>query len=96
VTNLGRVLNRHRLPRREGRIALGDVVLESIEILAPLRPFTSAAFAIHFYARRLAITLHYDSRVLSKHQADDLMAKYAYFLRLSMAQAMVSSSSGIM
>jgi NRPS condensation-like uncharacterized protein len=95
VTNLGRVLNRHRLPRREGRIVLGDVELEEIEILAPLRPFTSAAFAIHFYARRLAITLHYDSRILSKHQADDLMAMFTHFLRLSMEQTIVSSSSDI-
>jgi hypothetical protein len=95
VTNLGRVLNRHRLPRREGRIVLGEGVLENIEILAPLRPFTSVAFAIHYYARRLAITLHYDSRVLSKGQAEDLLALHKHFLRLSMEKAMVSGSMGL-
>lgn len=92
VTNLGRILNRHRLPRREGRIVLGEGVLENIEIIAPLRPLTSVAFAIHYYARMLAITLHYDSLFFTKRQAEEMLTLYTYFLRLSMEKTMASRS----
>jgi hypothetical protein len=37
-TNLGAPLARVPLPRNNGRIAAGDVILESIDALAPLRP----------------------------------------------------------
>jgi NRPS condensation-like uncharacterized protein len=87
MTNLGRVFNLLRVPREDGRVVLGDAVLESIEGIAATRKFISGGFAVLDYGHRLSVTLNYDTRVLTKIQADDLLATYGSFMRRSMEEA---------
>lgn len=71
VTNLGRV-SLMRLPRTGREASIGELRITDFDILAPIRPHTNAAFAIFEYAKRLAITLHYDARVFSTELASEL------------------------
>jgi hypothetical protein len=75
-TNLGRTLSRSPLPREDGDLICGDVRLENVEILAPLTPFTCAAFAAGWYGERLSITLHYDPRPLTADDARELLGLF--------------------
>jgi hypothetical protein len=73
LTNLGTLFGRCPLADDRGRVRAGDVVLEDMDLLPPLRPLTSAAFTAWSYARRLNFTLHYDPRVLEAgHAAEPL------------------------
>jgi len=72
-TYLGPVLDRCPLPYEDGRLVVGDAVLESIDALAPLRPLTCAAIDVAVYAGQLSVTLHYDSRVLTATDAGGLI-----------------------
>jgi hypothetical protein len=76
LTNLGTPLAGTPIPSRDGKLLLGDVVLDSLDILAPIRPFTCAALATFKYANRQCVTLHYDPRPMSPGQADDLLSAY--------------------
>ena len=82
-TNLGHVLTHAPLPRRGQRIVAGDVVLEDIEFLAPIRPYTCAAFAAFNYAGRLCVTLHYDPRPLTDADAEALLDGFLQRVRNS-------------
>jgi hypothetical protein len=75
-SNLGRPLVRCPLPRQDGLLVAGDLVLQQIDGTAPLRPYNCATFLASEYARRLSLTLHYDPRVLSAAQADDLSVTF--------------------
>jgi hypothetical protein len=76
-TNLGNLLSRTRLPREGESLVCGDVRLQGVEMLAPLTPYTSAAFAAGWLGNRLSLTLHYDPRVLSAGDADELLELFA-------------------
>lgn len=80
LTNLGRPFANSHLPRQDGKIVVGGVVLEAVEVLAPLRPYTCASFSLTTYADQLSIVLHYDIRVLSQNQAEDLLNTYVGFV----------------
>jgi NRPS condensation-like uncharacterized protein len=88
MTNLGRVFTHLPLPRSDGRIVAANVVLEGIELIAPIHPYTCASLAVFIYAHRLYVTLHYDPRVMSSNRAEDLIDTYMDFL-----QATAQSSS---
>lgn len=75
-TNLGKLLGRAPLARDDGRLICGDIVLDHIEILAPLAPYTCVAFAAGWYADRLTITLHYDPRILTTADSQQLLSAY--------------------
>ena len=83
LSNLGTLLADVPLPRQDGRIVLGNAVLESIDGFGPLRPGTYAAFSAFSYAGRLCVTLHYDPRAFSAAEAGDLLDAYAKCLRQS-------------
>jgi len=73
LTNLGTLFGRCPLADDQGRVRAGDVVLEDMDLLPPLRPLTRAAFTAWSYARRLNFTLHYDPRVLAGGDAAGLL-----------------------
>lgn len=73
LTNLGAPLDKSSLPTREGRLVVGQTILDDIEILAPIRPFTNAAIAMFEYAGKQCVTLHFDSRRITAEQACDLL-----------------------
>ena len=83
LTNLGAPLAGVQLPRRQERIVSGNMVLEGIDSLAPIRPYTCASFALTGYARKLFVTLNYDPRPLSADQARDLLASFMRYGRES-------------
>jgi NRPS condensation-like uncharacterized protein len=87
LTNLGMPLRRSPLSTTEGRVVAGDVVLEAIDVLAPLRPHTHAAVGVLTYAGRLHVALHYNPAAIPAAQADDLVATFMARLRASGAVA---------
>jgi hypothetical protein len=84
LTNLGAPLDKSSLPTRDGRLMVGGAILEDIEILAPIRPYTDAAMALVEYAGKPCLTLHYDARRITSDQAGDLMAGYVRQVRESL------------
>jgi len=75
-TNLGILFSRGSWAGHHGRVAVDGMVLQDLDVLAPLRPLTCAAFAVWSYARRLCCTLHYDSRVLAEGPATELIDEF--------------------
>ena len=84
-TNPGPVFRRSPLPRdEEHRVAIGDVVLEALDLVAPIRPFTGAAFTLFNYARRQGVTLSYDPRMLTATEAAELLRDYVECVEASL------------
>ena len=75
-SNLGVILNRTPLPRKNGRLAIGEIVLDKVDFIAPLRPLTAAAFCVYTYAGGLTFNLHFDPRSISKLQANQLLEMF--------------------
>ncbi|HUP81652.1 MAG TPA: hypothetical protein VM260_24080 [Pirellula sp.] len=73
LTNVGQVLGDGPLPRDNGRIVVGDSILEHFEFVAPLRPYLAATFAVATYAGQIRITMQFNADALSDAQADALM-----------------------
>ena len=73
MTNLGEIFAGSPLPRREGRLVAGNLLLDSADFLAPVRPLTCASVSACTYAGRLTLNLHYDPRVLSEDWATRLL-----------------------
>ncbi len=71
-TNMGRLFAPYPLIDERGRVTAGDVVLEDMDLLPPLRPLTCTAITTWSYAGRLCFTLHYDPRVVTAGQAGEL------------------------
>jgi len=75
-TNVGKALARTPLPKRSGRLLAGDVMLEGLQALVPLRPYNCAAFCVHQYAGKLVMDLHYDSGVLASDHARRIIENF--------------------
>ncbi|MEJ7593068.1 MAG: hypothetical protein WKF77_16095 [Planctomycetaceae bacterium] len=86
-SNLGVILNRTPLPRRDGKLAIGDMILDQVDFIAPLRPLTAAAFCVYTYAGRLTLNLHFDPRSISKLQADSLLELFTRKIHESLKSA---------
>jgi hypothetical protein len=93
-TNVGRPLIRCPLPKEDGRLAAGNVRLEAIDGMAPLRPHNCVTFSVLEYARQLTFILHYDSRVVTEPQADEMTGLFVDRFRKTIAGATPSDSSG--
>ena len=76
-SNIGRVLRRCPLPRKNGRIVSGNLVLEQIDGAVPVKPYSCVSFFINEYAHCLSVMLHYDPRPLGLEQANDLVSTFA-------------------
>lgn len=87
LSNLGNDLSRIALPRRDGRIAVGNATLDDVEALVPLRSGTAGTFAVIFYAGAMQVCLHYDVRRLSCAQATDLIDTFLGQVRQSILQS---------
>jgi hypothetical protein len=86
LSNLGEPLRRSSLPTRDGLASVGDMVLDAVDILTPLRPHTHAAVGALTYAGRLHIALRYDPRAIQPVEADDLVEAFMARLRASGAR----------
>jgi hypothetical protein len=65
-----------RLPRQAGRIVAGNLVLEEITGVPPLRPGTRATFSVSQYDRRLTISLRCDPHLFRMEDAASLLSLY--------------------
>lgn len=95
-TNVGRPLVRCPLPRDEGRLVAGNLRLESIDGTAPLRPYNCVTFNALEYGRRLTFILHYDCRIVSESQADELTAMFADRFRETTAEGRAAGETAMM
>jgi NRPS condensation-like uncharacterized protein len=86
LTNLGSTLSKSPLLNANGKIELGSITLESYELLPPVRPKTSASFAVNYYAGKLNLTLRYDSTRLTKTTARRLLDSYVERLETAWLQ----------
>ena len=76
LSNLGRTVFGAPLPTCDRKVLAGQMVLERIEFLPPVRPQTFAAFGAITYADRLHVALHFDSRSLSSADAQELLGRF--------------------
>ena len=60
LTNMGRVFENVTLERKDGKLLIGDLTLESLSGAAPVRPHTGACLCVIGYAGRLMLGLSYD------------------------------------
>ena len=65
-----------RFPRAGEHVVAGNLTLESIAVVPPLRPRTHAAFGVISTADSLSITCKWDSHVLARGDAQRLLHDY--------------------
>ncbi|MDH3718959.1 MAG: hypothetical protein OES79_12640, partial [Planctomycetota bacterium] len=76
LSNLVRPFIDAPLHRCDGKINAGGMILERIEFLPPVRPYTLAAFGALTYADRLHLALHFDQRGLATTEATELLKDF--------------------
>jgi hypothetical protein len=78
LSNIGDPTRRFaaRLPRRGGRIVAGNLVLEDVTGVPPLRPNTRAIFCVYSYGRKLTVSLRCDASFLSEKDTAGLLDLY--------------------
>src|SRR5690606_10598034 len=77
LTNLGDLGARVKLPiGGAGRMTAGNLTLDAVELIAPIRPLTQVTFSALTYASQLTLGMHYDRRVLSGEEAGDLLRMF--------------------
>jgi len=81
LSNLGPVFAHTPLPRDDGRIVSGNVVLENVDYVIPLRPHLHAAFCVYTYAGRLRVLMHCDPRAMPDEHSGKLLETYIRQIR---------------
>lgn len=78
LANVGDVRKRFsgRFPLLRGKWVAGNVVVEQIHGVAPVRPNTRVSMSIGDYAGELSISLRADSLAVETHQAEQFLAEY--------------------
>lgn len=77
LSNLGKPLANSPLPLENGRIMAGNLTLERVEALAPLRPHTCVSVTLMTCGDRLAVAMHYDPRAMTAQQSAELLQYYS-------------------
>ncbi len=85
MSYMGKVYAKMGLKREGGRPAVPGAVLEEVQGIAPTRPGTCACLDVAIVFGRLCAYLNYDPRVLTREQAEALMAQFAAQLERSVA-----------
>ncbi len=70
-----------RFPLQRGKIVAGNIVLESFDGAAPVRPHTHAGVSLGTYAGELIVNLHPDVWHLSQADANELLDRFVNRLR---------------
>jgi hypothetical protein len=73
-STLGTVLDELALPRCDGLLRVGDVLLEDVQFCPPLRPRTYLATGWLRYAGRTSLALQFDPRIIPRAAATGLLA----------------------
>lgn len=77
LSNVGDLTRCLALPVRDGRIVVGDTVLERYDVLPPVRPLTSASFGANSYNGRMCLAIHCDPYSFTPADAQNLLEAYA-------------------
>jgi hypothetical protein len=80
-SNLGRVLNVKQLPRRQRRLVCGDVLLEQVSGVPPIRPLTRASIAVIAYADDMSVSLQGDLKYFDSAAVSALLESYVARLK---------------
>ena len=86
VGDIRRQMSAH-FPLQRGKIVAGNIVLESFEGAAPVRPHTHAGVSLGTYAGELIVNLHPDVWHLSQADADELLDRFVNRLRAVAGQS---------
>lgn len=85
LTNIGDAARRLcvRLPRENGRVVAGNLILQSLLGMPPLRPGTRAGFGVGIYAGELTVTVRGDVRTFGSRELQELLELYVDRIRQS-------------
>lgn len=74
LSNLGRVFESLQLPKRsDGRLMLGNAVLEEVDASPPIRLGTLISISALTYSNRLRLILRYDAKNMTQDKAGQLL-----------------------
>lgn len=73
LSNLGRLWADGPLPRRDGRVVVGDLTLTSVDPAPPVRAGSSITCTLYTYANELALSVNYDRHRFSRRTAEKLL-----------------------
>ena len=71
-SNAGRIFKNNNLPRVDGKIRAGNMVLESFHASPPGNQFVPVTFSCNYYANRLTLTSNFNHRMLTRADAERL------------------------
>jgi hypothetical protein len=74
LSNMGRVLAQAPLPRHDGRLAAGGLLLVGVESAPPVRSFVATGLTCLYYCGRLTLVQNYDRHCFTPQAADQLMS----------------------
>ncbi len=80
-SNIGRPFAQSGLPRSDGRLVCGDLVLDRITGVPPIRPLTRGAIAAFEYADKMTFCLRCDPKLFRGEETRELLD--AYLARLT-------------
>ncbi len=86
LSNLGVAGARSPLMGRDRRLVSGGVILESLEVVLPLRPLTHAVICALKYGRKLSLTLSYDPRWIDDADGFELLMSFVRELKASLGK----------
>jgi len=69
LTNLGRPFHTSNLMGKDGLLKAGDITLQSVDTLPPVRKLTAISLSVNSYGGRFSMTLRYDARVMQEESA---------------------------
>jgi hypothetical protein len=76
LTNLGRVLDGQSLPTTGGRVCSGGLIVDHVHLVCPIRPKTNLAISVIHYADELQIATHFDARVITSKEVEELIDQW--------------------
>ncbi|MDR0337035.1 MAG: hypothetical protein LBI18_08090 [Planctomycetaceae bacterium] len=82
LSNLGRIFESLPFMRRhDGRLFIGNAVLEEIDAAPPIRSGTLISLSALTYANQLRLILRYDAKNMTNEQANDFLHIFFSFLK---------------
>jgi hypothetical protein len=84
LSNLGDPWRNWSLADADGRIVAGDVSVQQVELLPPIRALTALSIGVFTLGGRMTLAFHCDDRVLGDAEASELLGRYVERLRSSM------------
>lgn len=75
LSNLGRIFTNTPLPRHNGKLLAGNLIVEAVDTAPPVRTGCGISCTLYTYAGQLSLTLLYDRRCFSSTAAASLLER---------------------